>query len=194
MTLDTPQCPTPLTRAEDFLQLGLVGILESLGTKLGLSAGARALSRARNRWKRGGVGLETDRQWVLDFATGLGQATMAAREAVAYFVRHPVLVDPDYGTLSEGQAELMREAERTLNEAEARIARVQLIVGYDSAAARASREAVDALRRAFDSLSRYVHQEGEGDAWSYDHRDTAREALTDAETARDRFLRAVGRS
>jgi hypothetical protein len=170
-----------------------VGILETLGAKLGISAARRSASQARDRWKRGGVGMEEDRHWLLDFATGLGQATMAQRDAVAHYERYPVAVDPDYGTLTEGQAELLDEAERTLNEAEARLPRVQVIAGVDSAAGSSAREAVAALRESFDKLIAYVRQPGEGEDWSYANRDAARAVLTEAETARDRFLRAVGR-
>jgi hypothetical protein len=52
---------------------------------------------------------------------------------------------------------------------------------------------VTAMRESFDKLTAYVHQPGEGEDWTYDDRDAARAALTQAEAARDRFLRAIGR-
>jgi hypothetical protein len=173
------------------LTLLVVPLLESLASKVGLNALWGWVSRVRMRWKRGAAGIEEDRQYVLDFATGLGQATMALRDAVAYFERNSVLVDPDYGTLVDTQIDLTREASRTVDQAEARLPRVQVVVGFDSAPGRAGREAVHCARESFERLNAYVRQPGEGDEWSFDDREAARVALTDAESARDDFLRAV---
>ncbi len=122
-----------------------------------------------------------------DFGTGLGQATMAVREAVEAFEHLGVLVDPDQGTLYDGLDDPLREAHRVVDELEARLSRVQLAFGPRSAIGSAAADGVAELREALDQLHGYYAQSAE-DKWSDARRDAARSALERARGHQAEFL------
>ena len=70
-------------------------------------------------------GASATRRDLTDLVTGIGQAAMAVREALELFGR-AVLVDPDTGELEENSRDVLVEAHRTVDEAEARLPRVEL--------------------------------------------------------------------
>jgi hypothetical protein len=122
-----------------------------------------------------------------DFGTGLGQATMAVRDAVEAFERLGVLVDPDEGTLYEGLGDPLGEAHRVVDEVEARLPRVQMAFGPKSAVGSAAAEGVAELREALNQLHDYYAQSDEGE-WSDTARDAARGALERARGHQEEFL------
>jgi hypothetical protein len=113
---------------------------------------------------------------VADFATGLRQAVMAVR-AVEHFDRYGVLVDPDTGAVEDLGGELLAEARRTTEEAEARLPRVQLSLG---SRANDGVRAVDKLRHSVDHVRNYIQQPGEGEDWSLEEIEAAKESLQQA--------------
>jgi hypothetical protein len=114
---------------------------------------------------------------VADFATGLRQAVMAVRAAVEHFDLYGVLVDADTGAVEDLGAELLVEARRTTEEAEARLPRVQLSLG-----SRASEgaKAVDKLRQSVNHVRNYIQQPGEGEDWSLEEIEAAKASLQGA--------------
>ncbi len=122
---------------------------------------------------------------IADFATGLRQALMAVRAAVEHFDRYGVLVDPDTGAVEDLGGELLVEARRTTEEAEARLPRVQLSLGTR---ARDGSKAVEALRHAVEHVRNYIQQPGEGEDWSLEEIEAAKASLQEATEHESRFV------
>jgi len=106
--------------------------------------------RSRTRISEGDLGGGD----VADLATGIRQAVMAVREALQLFGR-AVLLDPNDGSLEDNSREVLIEAHRTVDEAEARVPRVQLALGDRADEAR---HAVEELRQALAHLDDYIRQ------------------------------------
>jgi hypothetical protein len=68
-----------------------------------------------------------------------------------------VLIDPDTDELEENSREVLVEAHRTVDEAEARLPRVQLLLGERAAEAK---DAVEQLRQTLSHLRDYILQPG----------------------------------
>lgn len=132
---------------------------------------------------------EADNAHVADLATGIGQAIMGVREAVELFGKAVLLEDPETGELEENSREVLVEAHRRVDEAEARLPRVELVLGDQGAEAR---RAVNELRSALRHLSDYIRQPGWGpDDWSYEELEAARASLKTAREYEERFLKEV---
>jgi hypothetical protein len=123
--------------------------------------------------------------YVADLVTGIGQAVMGVREAIELFSKDVLVEDPETGELEENSRELLVEAYRRVEEAEARLPRVQLLLGkrVDEA-----RRAVDELRSALKHLSDYIRQPGWGEDWSYTELEAAKASLETAREHEQRFL------
>jgi hypothetical protein len=124
-------------------------------------------------------------EYVADLVTGIGQAVMGVREAIELFGKDVLLEDPETGELEENSREVLVEAHRRVQEAEARLPRVQLLLGERVAEAR---RAIEELRSALKHLSDYIRQPGWGEDWSYTELEVAKESLKRAREHEQRFL------
>lgn len=122
-----------------------------------------------------------------DFGTGLGQATMAVRDALEAFDRLGVLVDPDDGTLYEPLGDRTREAYRVVAELEARLPKLQMAFKPSSAIAMAAASAIRDLRESLDHLQKFYSQSDE-DEWSQAEREAAGKALDSARDHQAKFI------
>src|SRR5262249_54796997 len=129
-------------------------------------------------------------QYIDDFVTGTGQAILAVRIVVEYFERHPVLVDPETFALEESAADRLHEADRTTQEAEARLPRVLIRVGARRRAGSESAAVIEALREAVRSVRDYVGQ-NENMEWSNDSLEAARRSFDRAERHQREALDAL---
>jgi hypothetical protein len=65
--------------------------------------------------------LAVGNEYVADLVTGIGQAVMGVREAIDLFGKAVLLEDPETGELEETSREVLVEAYRRVDEAEARL-------------------------------------------------------------------------
>jgi hypothetical protein len=171
--------------------VGVVKFLRSSATPLAREVTARELipSGPSVRLKRVSSVRRLPDERVDDFATGLGQAVMAVRDAIEHFDRVGVLLEPfDPYDLNEDSAAIYREARRVVEEAEARLPRVRLLLGDRSEAGRA---AVEKLREAITKLRDYIEQPGEGEDWSTENFEAAKAALDEAREFEANFVDEV---
>jgi hypothetical protein len=173
---------------------GAVAVTVVGGVVLALILGIVRLLSSRDHPRAGGASspaAEADPRhgYVVDLVTGIRQAAMALREAIELFGR-AVLVDPDTGDLEENSWEVLTEAHRTVDEAEARLPRVELVLG-DRAAG--GRQALEELRRALSQLTEYIRQPGEAEEWNYDKLEAARASLKAAGESERKFLKSARR-
>jgi hypothetical protein len=138
---------------------GAVAVAVVGGIILALLLGIVRLLSSRGRLRPGSASspvgeVDPRHGYVADLATGIRQAAMALREAIELFGR-AVLVDPDTGGLEENSWEVLTEAHRTVDEAEARLPRVELVLGNRAAM---GRRAVEELRRALSQLTNYIRR------------------------------------
>jgi len=129
---------------------------------------------------------DVDQSHVADLVTGIGQAVMGVRGAIELFGKAVLLEDPESGELEENSRQVLIEAYRRVEEAEARLPRVQLLLGDRVAE---GRRAIEELRSALGHLSDYIRQPGWGEDWSYAELEAARTSLTNALKHEQRFLR-----
>jgi sirohydrochlorin ferrochelatase len=114
---------------------------------------------------------------------------MAVRRTVEDLTRGVYLEEPDGPLLEESQI-LYVEASRTVDEAEARLPRVELSLGDRAASGRA---AVEHLREALSHLRAYATQSGEGETWRMEELDAARGSFETAQEDERRFLKKARR-
>ena len=82
---------------------------------------------------------------------------MGVRDAIELFGKDVLLEDPETGELEENSREVLVEAYRRVGESEARLPRVQLLLGEQVAE---GRRAIEELRSALKHLSDYIRQPG----------------------------------
>ena len=112
---------------------------------------------------------------------------MGVREAIELFGKAVLFEDPASGQLEENSRQLLVEAYRRVDEAEARLPRVELVIGDRAIEAR---RAVEELRSALRHLSDYIRQPGWGpEEWNYDELDAAKASLAKAREHEKRFLK-----
>jgi hypothetical protein len=100
--------------------------------------------------------------------------------------RETVLEDPETGELEENSRQVLVEAYRRVDEAEARVPRVQLLLGDRVTE---GRRAIEELRSALKHLSDYIRQPGWGEDWSDTELESAKALLANACAHEQRFLR-----
>jgi hypothetical protein len=123
---------------------------------------------------------------VADLVTGIGQAMMGVREAIELFGKAVLLEDPETEELEENSREVLVEANRRVDEAEARLPRVELVLGDR---ANEAKRAVEQLRQALAHLHDYIRQPGWGDDWSMEEHAAAEASFRAAREHERRFLK-----